>query len=73
MMNIFGLGYLGIKNVSKLFEQDGVGDAINVKGWDSFELFKYGLLWARQGLSFQELGLFLGIESCYFCYSNVRN
>jgi hypothetical protein len=33
-----------------------------IRGWDSEELLKYGLLWARQGLSSVELGLYLNLD-----------
>jgi hypothetical protein len=40
-----------------------VGDKLIVKNWEPKLLFKYGLLWARQGLTFDDLGLFLNKDA----------
>lgn len=53
------LTWLGVKDYHALFEERGVKNAFKIKNWDSKELFKYGLLWARQGMSFDDLGLYL--------------
>jgi len=53
---------LGIKDHAALFLEKGVGDSLIVRGWEAKELFKYGLLWARQGLTFEDLGLYLNMD-----------
>ena len=57
---------LGVKNYEALFQEPGVGDKMVVGTWDPFELFKYGLLWARQGRSYEEMGLYLGMSFLEF-------
>jgi len=51
---------LGISKFDELLSK--VGATIKVRGWESEELLKYGLLWARQGLSSIDLGLYLNLD-----------
>ncbi len=60
---------LGIKNVPELFLE--LKDRLNVKGWEPKEFFDYGLLWARQGCSFQELGFYISCLGSVSCLTNL--
>jgi hypothetical protein len=53
---------VGVKDYQALYKKNGVGDSISVVGRDSLEIFKYGLLWARQGITFEELGIYMNLN-----------
>lgn len=53
----------GLKDFNALFNEKGVGSSLKVANWNSKELFKYGLLWARQGMTFDDLGLYVNRDA----------
>lgn len=48
-----------MKDFKALFNEKRVKNAFKVKNWKPIDLFKYGLLWARQGMTFDDLALYV--------------